>query len=509
MKKHRIWFFVILIIACLIRFINIDSVPVGLNADEAYAGYEAWSIAETGADSHGYQSPVYFVSWGSGMNVLYSYLSIPAVKIFGLSTFSLRITQAIFGVATIIIIYLIIKKFLGQRKALIGTGLLAIIPWHIMLSRWGLESDILPFCLSLGILGFVYGIEKKPFLLLSALGFGLSLYSYAVAWAVVPFLVVGLVWHGIRTKKLQWNKWSIMSGCLLILMGLPLVLFLAVNAGLLPEIRTALISIPKMPAFGSGGYGANIFEHIGNLFSVIFSIKPDGYNAIGLHGLFFLPSLPLMLYGIWISFKKFFTNIKQRKWSLETVIAIWLLACIPMALLILDGNATRLNSLMLPLFLCIVVGLLELTREKPLSRILPVALTGYAVMAVFFLHDYSTNRAWNFPEVVSAIEATNGRDNEVYFDGQNFAQLLVAARPMITPEEAIIDNPDGTEWVNGRIDVQNIGRYHLQTKATDPIDPDGTYIIHTNNTEFEEALNLHGFSLIKETYDRKVFTINK
>lgn len=504
MKKTWIVFALILLVGMMVRLVGLDSVPVGLNADEAYAGYEAWSIGETGADSHGYTNPVYFVSWGSGMNVLYSYLSVPAVKIFGLSVFSLRVTQAVLGCATLVIIFLIVRKLLGEKKALIAMGLLAICPWHVMLSRWGLESDILPFCLSLGMLGVVYGLEKKPWLVLAAVGFGLSMYSYAVAWAIIPFLVVGIVWHGVRTGKIGWDKWSIISGGVLVAICLPLALFLAVNAGILPEIRTPLLSIPKMPAFGSGGYDVNVVKHLGELIGVIFSVKPDDYNVIAGYGLFFLPSLPLMMYGLWLVGKGFVADARKRKWSLNSVLGLWIAACVPVMLFITDVNATRINAVLMPLFLCVVVGLLEITREGAMRRLMPVALSGYAVMFCFFCYDYLENKAWNFPEVVEAIEYTNDVEGEVYFDGQNFAQVLVAARPMMTPEEAIIENDEGTEWKSGRIDVQRMGRYHLQTGVDEEIDEGGIYVIHATNKEFEEKLTGNGFSVVEQTADRKV-----
>ena len=59
----------------LLRVLYLTGYPAGVNADEAYAGYEAYALLNNGTDSHGYSYPVYFISWGNGMNVLYSYLS--------------------------------------------------------------------------------------------------------------------------------------------------------------------------------------------------------------------------------------------------------------------------------------------------------------------------------------------------------------------------------------------------------------------------------------------------
>lgn len=61
-------------------------------------------------DSHGYKNPVYFMSWGSGMNVLYSYLSIPFIAMFGLNNFSIRIVQVISSLLLLVFSYKFVKE---------------------------------------------------------------------------------------------------------------------------------------------------------------------------------------------------------------------------------------------------------------------------------------------------------------------------------------------------------------------------------------------------------------
>ncbi|MBR5280514.1 MAG: hypothetical protein IKU26_06080, partial [Clostridia bacterium] len=70
------YFLLILLLGIFLRVYQFGTLPIGLNQDEAFAGYEAFSLAHYGVDSAGYHNPVYFVSWGSGMNVLESYLAI-------------------------------------------------------------------------------------------------------------------------------------------------------------------------------------------------------------------------------------------------------------------------------------------------------------------------------------------------------------------------------------------------------------------------------------------------
>ena len=138
----------VFIILCLVgffsSFIMLGRIPGGVNQDEAYAGYEAYSILHYGMDSHGYKNPVYFMSWGSGMNVLYSYLSIPFIAMFGLNNFSIRIVQVISSLLLLVFSYKFVKRISGIKYAMWTLFLLTISPWRILMSRWGLESNLAP-----------------------------------------------------------------------------------------------------------------------------------------------------------------------------------------------------------------------------------------------------------------------------------------------------------------------------------------------------------------------------
>ena len=78
--KYRLTIIMILMLAVASRAIGIGVYPVGIHADEAYAGYEAYSMLMDGTDSWGYHNPVYLTVWGSGMSVLESLLMMPFIR---------------------------------------------------------------------------------------------------------------------------------------------------------------------------------------------------------------------------------------------------------------------------------------------------------------------------------------------------------------------------------------------------------------------------------------------
>lgn len=137
------WPMLLLIVGALLRLLWLGEIPGGLNQDEASIGYDAWALLHSGIDRNGISWPVNFIAWGSGQNVLYGYLSIPFIALFDLSVFSIRLTSAFWGV---ICLWLFWR--MGRRKdEAMGVWALLLIatsPWHIMASRWALESNIVP-----------------------------------------------------------------------------------------------------------------------------------------------------------------------------------------------------------------------------------------------------------------------------------------------------------------------------------------------------------------------------
>ncbi|MBR5261493.1 MAG: glycosyltransferase family 39 protein, partial [Oscillospiraceae bacterium] len=194
-KTECILVCLLLVLGIFLRFYAIGSLPYGLNQDEASSGYEAWALLTSGIDRNGDAFPVLFTSWGSGQNVLMSYLAIPFVALFGLSEMSIRIPNALFGCISLVVFWLLARKTRGERFALTALLLLGVNPWHIMMSRWALESNLLPAFLLMGIYFTVLAKDKQWFLLPASVSYAIGIYAYGTAFFVLPILLVGsIIW---------------------------------------------------------------------------------------------------------------------------------------------------------------------------------------------------------------------------------------------------------------------------------------------------------------------------
>ena len=106
----------ILFLAAILRFYQLGDNPPSLDWDETAHGYNAYSILLTGKDEYGYRFPLSFRSFDDYKPPLYTYLVIPAVAIFDLNDFAVRLPSAILGVLAVAFTYLMVFESLRNKK---------------------------------------------------------------------------------------------------------------------------------------------------------------------------------------------------------------------------------------------------------------------------------------------------------------------------------------------------------------------------------------------------------
>lgn len=223
MKKYLI--FVIVAVAFFLRFYKVTAVPPSLNWDEVSIGYNAYSVLKTGRDEWGKFMPLHFKSYGEYKLPAQIYASIPAIAIFGLNPFGVRITPVVYGTLTVLLLYFLTYELFRKKNiALIASFLLAISPWHIQLTRASFESSFSVFWVVMGIWFLVKGFKNKKWLIISMLPFAVSVYTYNSARVFTPlFLIaVGLIYLKNFVKS---RKQVIVSALLFAFLMVPLVPF--------------------------------------------------------------------------------------------------------------------------------------------------------------------------------------------------------------------------------------------------------------------------------------------
>lgn len=154
--------FILLLASILLRLVYFTKSPPGIFLDEASFGYNAFSIAQTGHDEHGFFMPVYFQAFGDYKNPVQVYAMVPIIKIFGLSVFTVRFTSALFGIGSILLfIYLLYLTTKNKNFSMLGGLILSVMPWHFIFSRIGFEAMSYVFFIILAMVLFAKFIYTK------------------------------------------------------------------------------------------------------------------------------------------------------------------------------------------------------------------------------------------------------------------------------------------------------------------------------------------------------------
>lgn len=485
---------VIMLIGILTRGIMLGSIPGGVNQDEALAGYEAYSLLHFGTDSSGYAFPVYFNAWGSGMNALNSYLMIPFIAVFGLHTWVIRIPQFLVSCFSMYVFYKLLLKLFNKKTAVMGLLYFAVCPWSIIMSRWGLESNLAPGFLLFGFYFFVLGAERSKYYILSALFYGLSLYCYATIWPIVPVILILQTLYLIWTKRFRIDRYSALSAALLILIALPLIIFYLINTGRMAEISTAFFSIPKLTVMRESDI--SIWDKRSNMKTLITVLlsQSDGqyWNAAPQYGLYYKWALPFALIGLFYCIIHAFISIFKRAYNPCVLLLVQFFCAVFLGCLI-EININRINCIHIPVITFIVIGIcliLELA-EKLFCHIWSLAAAAILVCFVFFSGFYFTEYRENIGAIFQegAGESLEraiyiaGTDEDIHIDSSiNYSKILFYGKLPVTIYR---DTVVYTNFPNAYLSISSCGNYIFEIPD---ISGDCIYVITESRVqEFENA----------------------
>ena len=459
-RMERVTAALLLVLGAVLRLAALRALPFGLNQDEASAGYEAFALLTAGIDRCGKSWPVLFISWGSGQNVLMSYLAMPFVALFGLSEWTIRLPNAISGCLTLLVFWRMARDAGGRRFGLLALFLLVINPWHVMMSRWALESNLLPFFLLTGIWCTALAREKPWALVGAAACFGIGLYAYGTAFFFLPvYLLCAIVWLRRDLRPASFCT----ALALFLLLAFPIALCQLRDALGLPEIRVLGLTLPRLTegrqaatsVFGGGGLrtAAENFR----AFLDILRQGGDGlpWNALSFWrgGVFYFFGLPTAVIGI------VRTVLTRKDRQSEAPLRFALLSALLCAFLI-RVNINRINMIWLPLIYFSAVGsdwLFGLLRRWSV-----VPLAGMLVCFLLFLGSYTAalGGAGNvnfFPGLGGAIRAAEATGAETVYVTSKVNQPYIFA--LFYTETAPKDFVASVEYLNPNGAFRQVERF--------------------------------------------------
>jgi hypothetical protein len=234
-KREYLCLALLVLLAGLLRFYQLDSIPVGLSGDEGADGLGGKRILR------GQELPL-FITEDYGEEPMHTYLVALSFAIWGVSLWAIRFVSAFIGILAIPVVFWLAKELLAREESppsllpLLSAFLVATSYWHIIYSRAGLEVVSLPLfsCAVIYFLWKAIRTGSKRWFLICGLLLGASLYSYRGA-RFLPILLT-LFFGGWVLASRDFRRRHFVNLVLVALVAAIVCLPLGIYAVVYPDI---------------------------------------------------------------------------------------------------------------------------------------------------------------------------------------------------------------------------------------------------------------------------------
>jgi 4-amino-4-deoxy-L-arabinose transferase-like glycosyltransferase len=358
MQKRTKWLLLgIMLLTAFFRLYDIGGVPPGLYPDEAMNGNNALEALSTNDFK-------VFYPENNGREGLFINIQALSIAAFGNEPWALRGVSAIFGILTVLGVFLLARALLRDDDvALFAALFTALSFWHINFSRIGFRAIMAPFFLTWSMY-FIWSESESPAsnkrwlrLIAGGLLFGAGFNSY-IAYRAAPALLLFPLYKLIRAtreKVLDYGELILTSTVFLFCIALaaaPLGLYYLANPADFMG-RTSQISIFTMES-PLRELTVNIIKTV-----AMFFVSGDHnwrHNLSGAPELWW-PVAILFLIGIYQSLRQ----ISIQKILLLTWIAVMLLPVVISA----EGIPHALRAILVipPVMIIAALGMKKLIRQ--------------------------------------------------------------------------------------------------------------------------------------------------
>ena len=412
---YKLIFLCIFLFSGFLIFYKLNVNPPSLDWDEASIGYNAYALLKTGADEYGNRLPISIRSFDDFKPPVYIYLDVPSVMVFGLNEFGVRFPSAILGLLTVALVYLLTKELFvdfeknkKEKLALLSAFLYGVSPWHLQFSRAAFEGNVGLFFFVFGFWLLLKGLNSPKYILLSIVGFGISIYSYHSFLLIVP-LFLFLVFVYFRENLIKNKKHYLLALVVALIFVLPVFFSFVSRSG--SGSRLSMVSI-----FGSGdtlnpsikqlqydiknndkigmvldnrrivyflSFAKGYFDHWNPDFLFFHGDGGRQHHAVNM-GMLYLWSFPFILIGIYFLFSK-----KTKRSFL--IMIMFLLAPLPSAISTGTPHPVRAIAMEPGFSIFAALGLYFIFSQRGRIKnmaMLIIVITFFILNFSYYLHQY-------------------------------------------------------------------------------------------------------------------------
>ncbi|MDP3998536.1 MAG: glycosyltransferase family 39 protein [bacterium] len=370
---------------------------------------------------------------GFFLGPIYYYFMLPFLWIFKLNPVGPAVMVALFGIATIFLVYKLGKDFFGTGAGIIAAVLYAISPVVITYSHSSWNPNLVPFFSILTLFTFYKAVTKKSniFFVLGGIFFGINLQLHYLASFLGVMMVVYLVLMEARKLKLFLGH-AFLSGIGFIIGFSPFLAF-ELRHGF-PNIQTIFRFIFSSSSGETGFVGEKFFTVVDGLVFRLFwrlltrfpSLSEINVSEVGILGFWYWLIVILIFASLGVFFFWGFNNLKKQavfyKFSL---LAIWLIVGIGLFSFYKKPIYDYYLGFMFPLPFLLVGNFLA----KLISSIKPLKIAGVVIFTLLLWNSlegasfrFPPNRQLNQAREISRVvfEKAEGKPfNFALITGQN------------------------------------------------------------------------------------------
>ncbi|HVM59588.1 MAG TPA: glycosyltransferase family 39 protein [Verrucomicrobiae bacterium] len=372
-----------------LHFWKIGSVPRGFIGDECSIAYNAYCLAQTGADEYGTPWPMYF----RGIEVYYEpadvYSVLIPIRVFGLEEWAARVPCGVYYVLACAAFYLLLRHWRVEAPlALAGAFLLSVIPWAFPTSRSctyaGHTVALLALVTGLVLTASAVRSQSKGRAVLAGVAWALALYGHQSIQPVLALLAVGcaiVLWHRLIPR---WRLLLLMLLSALIV-SLPLIISILRSPGGLVA-RFQQVSITHEASSPVEMLAGAARRYCGYFSPRFLFISGDGQlrHHTGHGGELYWCLAPLILAGLYVSIRQWRQSASHR------VILVGILASPVSAALTMDQmHSTRSVYAVIFWLLLATVGAQWCWQRRGPWRMLVLAVACAGALEItLYMRDY-------------------------------------------------------------------------------------------------------------------------
>lgn len=229
-RRRQRWFWsvavILFAISCFLHFWRLGVAPLGMFGDECSIAYNAYCIAQTGADEYGTPHPVFFRCFDNYQDPVMVYCIAPLTRVFGLEQWVARFPSALFQVLAGLAFAGLAWEHCRNKWLSLAAGFcFSILPWTFPVSRTVSSGyTAMLFGMSLGWWLLLVAFRKRSMgrAILAGLAWAFGMYAHNIGRPMTALLLVCFVAVMNRLLLRRWRVGVVFSVSLLVAL-LPMI----------------------------------------------------------------------------------------------------------------------------------------------------------------------------------------------------------------------------------------------------------------------------------------------